>query len=533
MRILDVLLISTTALAVTGNDVLVVGGAGFVGYHTTLELLSRGHSPIVLHNFDDEKHSPQWEQMQRRIDELHKKDVPLYHGDLCGMPLLEYFITSRFLSGIIYLGESFGDDIPGYIERRMQCFIALLELLRNHKDVPLVYSTTPEASLIDFKSKDAKPAPVPLFSVLKSAEQQFSEVYCSMYQVKTVGVRPFYPYGPMADSGSMVYNIAESISEGKSVPLPHNAKQIPLTYDFTAVTDIATGICNALKNMPKTCGVVYDLGSSHPQKVTTAADILKKQLKKDTTNEIQILNLTSPVADISLARKEIGYSPTADFEQGVKPFVEWFMSKKAKVPKNIMKIVNVYLDSDIKMQDIKKRGDVFYERVKNLRLKYEAESTGRRPVAKFYPNKNFIFFPGVTSGIDKRTLKGRTIEELKKECGRIDECIGFTPEGSLRVAIGLQKDWTNGSGLYVADIDICQAGHHNCRGNYTCKYEGPSQCTCGCAKGWKSTKNTICVQVEYFEGMTSDKERQWKYDDALHGRQFKGQMTDSFTEHKV
>ena len=55
--------------------VLVVGGAGFIGYHTTLELLNRGYSPIVLHNFNDEKQSSQWEQMKRRIKGLHKKGM--------------------------------------------------------------------------------------------------------------------------------------------------------------------------------------------------------------------------------------------------------------------------------------------------------------------------------------------------------------------------------------------------------------------------------------------------------------------------
>ena len=66
-------------------------------------------------------------------------------------------------------------------------------------------------------------------------------------------------------------------------------RRTPLTYDFTAVTDIAVGICNALKHMTKTCGVVYDLGSGRPQKVTTAADILKKKLKKSSKN-VRILH---------------------------------------------------------------------------------------------------------------------------------------------------------------------------------------------------------------------------------------------------
>ena len=61
-------------------------------------------------------------------------------------------------------------------------------------------------------------------------------------------------------------------------------RKSPFKYDFTYVTDVANGICNALKERVTSCGVVYDLGSGSPQEVTVAADILKKELNKEATN---------------------------------------------------------------------------------------------------------------------------------------------------------------------------------------------------------------------------------------------------------
>ena len=56
------------------NLVLVVGGSGFVGYHTTLELANRGFSPVVLDNFNDKNADPEhWSWRIKRSEELHKK----------------------------------------------------------------------------------------------------------------------------------------------------------------------------------------------------------------------------------------------------------------------------------------------------------------------------------------------------------------------------------------------------------------------------------------------------------------------------
>lgn len=66
------------------------------------------------------------------------------------------------------------------------------------------------------------------------------------------------------------------------------------------------------------------------------------------------------------------------------------------------------------------------------------------------------------------------MQKLKKECSLIDECVAFTSEGGLKSRIEPKAKWKKvpTGGLYVADIDVCQAGLHNCQGNYTCTHLG-------------------------------------------------------------
>ena len=65
---------------------------------------------------------------------------------------------------------------------------------------------------------------------------------------------------------------------------------------------------------------------------------------------------------------------------------------------------------------------------------------------------------------------------MKKICRTIYECVAFTTGGHFKSIIKPQDQWravtSDKDGLYVADINVCQAGQHNCYGNSTCKYIG-------------------------------------------------------------
>ena len=61
-------------------------------------------------------------------------------------------------------------------------------------------------------------------------------------------------------------------------------------------------------------------------------------------------------------------------------------------------------------------------------------------------------------------------------CRIIDECVAFTSKGELKVFLSPESHWTRSSStLYVADIDVCKAGIHNCFGNSTCTSIGKEE----------------------------------------------------------
>ncbi len=58
-------------------------------------------------------------------------------------------------------------------------------------------------------------------------------------------------------------------------------------------------------------------------------------------------------------------------------------------------------------------------------------------------------------------------------CRIIDECVAFNSNGDFKVFLQPESEWQKSSStLYVADIDVCKAGFHNCFGSSTCTSEG-------------------------------------------------------------
>ena len=70
----------------------------------------------------------------------------------------------------------------------------------------------------------------------------------------------------------------------------------------------------------------------------------------------------------------------------------------------------------------------------------------------------------------------KLFQELETLCQYIDECVAFTTDGRMYSYIGEEKEWKTSSGttLYVADMDVCQAGFTTCFGNCTCTSVGES-----------------------------------------------------------
>jgi nucleoside-diphosphate-sugar epimerase len=375
-----------------------------------------------------------------KAKKIIEKGGAVYDGNGCDEELMKYLIAN--VTGVVYLTSGRGGDdkasldqrIYQYVEEHMKCFIGLLEILKDFKNIPLVYESYARNRVNDNQQDSLS---LSIFTAVKKSMEDFAESYCQKYGVMAIGIRPMNHYSLSSDSLDKQSNEE------------HQLCKLYATY----MRDVIDGIREAIEK-PYLCGQVYELGGSKPVTIDTT-NLLHNQ-NKFVLEQMELYQNGNSVGSIE--------NITIDYK----------------------------LRDRLKRKAIERKGELFIKRKRNIRMKYEEYAVKNDiHVARFYNNKIFKFYPNVDSGRDERKLN-LPVRELKRICGRIDECVAFTSDGRMKSIIERKEKWkmVASGGLYIADIDVCQNGLHNCYGNSTCHYRGPGQFECRCGKGWSFTSQS-------------------------------------------
>lgn len=123
-------------------NVLLTGGAGYIGTHTCIELINAGHSAVIADNFSNS--SP---KAVERVEEITGKKIPLYNIDVCDVDSLDKLFSENKIDAVIHfaglkaVGESC--EIPvAYYRNNLDSTLALLEVMKKYGVANLVFSSS-------------------------------------------------------------------------------------------------------------------------------------------------------------------------------------------------------------------------------------------------------------------------------------------------------------------------------------------------------------------------------------------------------
>jgi UDP-glucuronate 4-epimerase len=151
-----------------------------------------------------------------------------------------------------------------------------------------------------------------------------ASTYSQLYQLNISVLRFFTVYGPYGRPDMAPYIFTDSIVKGKPIQIFNHGNQ---KRDFTYIEDIVDG-CVKVIDCKNQGYQVYNLGSGKPVNlmsfVSTIENLVGK--KADTIMvEAQLGDVFETEADISRAKKELGYSPSTSIEDGLREYVDWFL----------------------------------------------------------------------------------------------------------------------------------------------------------------------------------------------------------------
>ena len=316
-------------------NVFVTGAAGFIGSHVAEALLARGDRVCGLDNFD-----PFYD---RRIKERNlvkfsaHPSFSFLEGDIRDASALARWGEGTPADALIHLAAKAGvrpsvADPVGYADVNVHGTIRMLEWARARKIPKILFASSSSVyggnTKIPFSEDDFVDHPVSPYAATKKAGELLCHTYCHLYGMNVVALRFFTVYGPRQRPEMAIHKFTRRILEGKEIDLYGDGSS---RRDYTYIEDVVSGVLGALSASPGYR--VYNLGESDTITLSDLVVLIEKACGK-----AAVLRLKPPqpgdvpvtYADISRARKEIGYDPRTPIDRGVALFVDWYRRQAAR-----------------------------------------------------------------------------------------------------------------------------------------------------------------------------------------------------------
>jgi UDP-glucuronate 4-epimerase len=313
-------------------NVLVTGGAGFIGSHLVERLLREGHRVICLDNFDS-FYDP---SLKRRnlSKAVRNPGFRLVEGDLRDEGLIAAIFREEEIDSVAHLAARAGvrpslQDPVLYVEVNVRGTVHLLEACKRNGVRRFVFASSSSVygnnSKVPFSEEDPIHAPISPYAATKRAGELLCHTYHHLYGIDVAGLRYFTVYGPRQRPEMAIHHFTRSIQEGRRIPLFGDGGS---RRDYTYIEDAIEGTMAALSR--EHGYQIYNIGESQTVKLSELIQILEERMGEKALVEYlpeQPGDVKQTFADIGKAKDRLGYNPRTDIREGLARFVRWYLEE--------------------------------------------------------------------------------------------------------------------------------------------------------------------------------------------------------------
>ena len=310
-------------------NILVTGGAGYIGSHTTLALLEAGYSVTVVDNLSNSKVAS-----LQRVQKLTGKTLQFHQVDLLDRDSLERVFASQTFSAVIHfagfkaVGESVGIPLR-YYHNNVTGTLVLLEVMKNNKVRNLVFSSSAtvygEPKAVPITEDFPLSATNPYGRTKLIIEDILRDLYNAEHDWNIALLRYFNPVGAHSsgrigeDPNGIPNNLLPYISQvavgrlpflrvfGDDYPTPDGTG----VRDYIHVVDLADGHLKALSKLEQEPGLVtYNLGTGHGYSVLEVLAAFEKACGKSIPYQVLARrpgDIPTSYADSGKAQRELNW----------------------------------------------------------------------------------------------------------------------------------------------------------------------------------------------------------------------------------
>ena len=309
---------------------LVTGGAGFIGSHLAEELARRGEHVRVVDNLSTGK----------RQNLAHVPSVEFLEGDLADLE-----VARRAVQGIDYvLHQAAIPSVPRSVQDPITSnranIDASLNVLVAARDAAVkrvvyagsssAYGNTPTLPKVETMAT----APLSPYALQKLVAEQYCQMFTSLYGLETVTIRYFNVFGPRQDPSSpysgVISLFISALCDARQPTIYGDGEH---TRDFTYVANVVDGVLRAC-TAENASGEVINIATGG----RISLNMLFKTIRELVRANIEPIyadprpgDVKDSQADISKARRILGYQPTVSFEDGLAKTVAWYRASQMTI----------------------------------------------------------------------------------------------------------------------------------------------------------------------------------------------------------
>jgi UDP-glucuronate 4-epimerase len=308
---------------------LVTGGAGFIGSHFVEKLVADGHKVTVFDNFSDF-----YDPEIKRANLAGILDaIKLVDGDITDRPLVDRVFADGKFDTVVHLAARAGvrpsiDNPEAYITTNINGTFYLLDAARRNGVGRFVFSSSSSVYGLNrkmpFSEEDRIDQTISPYAATKLAGEQLCSNFAHLYGMRTVCLRFFTVYGPRQRPDLAISKFTRLISNGEAIERYGDGST---ARDYTYVEDIVQGVVGAL-GYDGPIFDIFNLGGSETVTLNELIHAVEQALDKKASiieTPEQPGDVPKTWADVSKAKKLLGYHPDTPIREGVPKYVDWFL----------------------------------------------------------------------------------------------------------------------------------------------------------------------------------------------------------------
>ena len=313
------------------NSVLITGGAGFIGFSLSKELLKKKYKVYSIDNFNNyysvKIKKDRIKYLKKEFDNFFFKKI-----DLANFKKLNEFVKKKNIKKIIHLaaqaGVRYSYDRPDiYFQSNLLGFFNVIEIARKNNIKEILAASTSsvygDQNKLPIKENFETSKPIQFYAATKKSNEVMAYSYSKMFKINFVFMRFFTVYGPWGRPDMSIFKFVKNIKSGNKIEIFNYGKH---ARDFTYIDDIVSGITKLVKR--KNNGFkIFNIGNTKKVKLMDIVKKLQNILKKKA--KIKYLPMQpGDVLETHSNTKSLydycGYKSSTGIDKGLRNFVRWF-----------------------------------------------------------------------------------------------------------------------------------------------------------------------------------------------------------------